>query len=137
MQRTTQPLPLATLALVLASARMASAAEPIEASKALYLRYCASCHGPGGKGDGVASSFFRPKPADLTQLTKKNGGTFPFERTMQVIDGRDTPRAHGDPIMPVWGEIFQAQSGWSINHRAEVQGKIMLITEYLRSIQEK
>ena len=116
----------------------AGAETPIEkASKALCLRYCGACHGPDGKGDGVASSLLTPKPTDLTGLAKKNGGQFPFERTMQAIDGRNTPRAHGDPAMPVWGDIFQAQAGWSSTQRAEIEGRLFLITEYIRSIQQQ
>jgi mono/diheme cytochrome c family protein len=109
---------------------------PESIGRALYLKYCGACHGPAGKGDGVAATFFTPKPPDLTQIAKRNHGTFPTMRVMRLIDGRDTLRAHGDPDMPVWGEVFQEQSGWSLNQRAEVQGKIMLITDYLRAIQE-
>jgi mono/diheme cytochrome c family protein len=113
------------------------AAEADDPGKALYLRYCGACHGPDGKGDGIAGTFMRPKPIDLTQIAKKHGGEFPFQRVMQVVDGRETVRAHGDPDMPVWGEIFQTQAAWDMTRRAEVRGKIMVITDYLRSIQEK
>jgi mono/diheme cytochrome c family protein len=106
-------------------------------NKAAYLQYCGACHGPGGKGDGVASSFMRPPPTDLTQIAKKNGGDFPVMRVMETIDGRNTVRAHGDPQMPVWGEIFAAQASRSETKRAEIQGKIMAITEHIRSIQQK
>ena len=129
---------LVLLAIVLGEVGAAGAETAIEkANKALYLRYCGSCHGPDGKGDGVASSFLTPKPTDLTQLGKKNGGQFPFEQTMRAIDGRNTPRAHGDPAMPVWGDIFQAQAGWSSTQRAEIEGRLFLITEYIRSIQQR
>lgn len=30
-----------------------------------YVTYCAFCHGAGGRGDGVASSAFDPRPADF------------------------------------------------------------------------
>jgi hypothetical protein len=46
-------------------------------------------------------------------------------------------RAHGDPAMPVWGETFRAESAWDMGRRVEVQGKLMLITDYVRSIQAK
>jgi mono/diheme cytochrome c family protein len=103
----------------------------------MYLKYCGACHGPGGKGDGIAGTFMRPKPADLTQIARKNGGEFPFERTMEVIDGRRTVRAHGDPDMPVWGEVLSAEHGGSLHRRAIVRGTLTLITEHLRTIQEK
>jgi mono/diheme cytochrome c family protein len=132
------PRRLGLLVLVLtpflAGASLAADDEP---GRALYLRYCGACHGPGGKGDGVAGTFMRPKPIDLTQIAKKNGGTFPFEETMRIIDGRTTVRAHGDPDMPVWGEVFRDHPAWEMTRRAGVRGTLMLITDHLRSIQEK
>lgn len=103
----------------------------------LYLRYCGACHGPSGKGDGIAGTFMRPKPTDLTQIAKQNNGHFPFRKVVDVIDGRNTPRAHGDPDMPVWGERFHDDPAWDVHRRASVRGKILVITEYLETIQEK
>ncbi len=34
--------------------------------RALYGGHCASCHGPGGKGDGHAGQDLDPAPSDLT-----------------------------------------------------------------------
>jgi mono/diheme cytochrome c family protein len=132
MLRTTATLVM--LAFFLQGA--ARAAEP-RSGKALYLQYCGACHGPDAKGDGVAGTFMRPKPLDLTQIAKKNGGTFPARQTMAYIDGRTTVRAHGDPDMPVWGTIFREQPNWDVRRRTDVQEKIRLITEYLATIQEK
>jgi mono/diheme cytochrome c family protein len=42
--------------------------------KEMFTSYCAVCHGPSGKGDGPAANALTKKPADLTQLTAKNGG---------------------------------------------------------------
>jgi hypothetical protein len=103
----------------------------------MYLRYCGPCHGPLGKGDGVAGSFMTPKPADLTRLAEKNGGTFPFQKVMAYIDGTQGVRAHGDPVMPVWGEVFRAEAGWDTGRQVEVRGTLMLLTDYVRSIQAK
>jgi mono/diheme cytochrome c family protein len=113
------------------------AADPDDPGRAVYLRYCGACHGPGGRGDGIAGTFMRPKPTDLTQLAKDNKGEFPFVRVMEDVDGRNTVRGHGDPQMPVWGETFADQATWGIERRAEVRGKLMVIIEYLRSIQAK
>jgi mono/diheme cytochrome c family protein len=121
----------------------------------LYTQYCASCHGPDGKGNGPAGAKLDPKPSDLTQIAKKNGGKFPFYETMLLISGRDpqgqnqdtdlpglagVPKAHGDPKMPVWGEVFSREElskGTSLDLQMATTGKIMLITEYLQSIQAK
>jgi mono/diheme cytochrome c family protein len=97
-------------------------------TKALYLQYCGACHGPGGKGDGVAGTFMRSKPTDLTLFAKQNGGTFPARKVMEIIDGRNTVR---------WGEVFQEQAVWDVRRRTDVQEKIRLITDHIASIQEK
>jgi mono/diheme cytochrome c family protein len=118
-------------------ARLARAGDEEEAGRALYRKYCGACHGPSGRGDGIAGVLFNPKAADLTQLAKKAGGQFPYQRTLRYIDGRESVHAHGDPDMPVWGEVFRQESSWSIEHSAEIRGKLMLITDYVQSIQAK
>jgi len=50
--------------------------------------FCGACHGAGGKGDGPAAKSFRKRPPDLTQLAKRNDGTFPADRVFKIIDGR-------------------------------------------------
>ena len=61
--------------LVLGSARPTASAENEPPGRQLYRRYCGACHGPQAKGDGVASSFMRPSPADLTLLAKQHGAS--------------------------------------------------------------
>ena len=128
------PMRFMVLALV---ASTALAAEVDHPGRATYLRYCGACHGPAGKGDGIAGTFMNPKPGDLTQIATKNGGTFPTMRTLRYIDGTEEVRAHGDPDMPVWGEVFRDQAGWDNSHRNEVRGKLLVITDYIQSIQGK
>lgn len=124
-------------AVLLASVIGVAAARADDPGKQAYVRYCGACHGPEGRGDGIAGSFMRPKPADLTKIAKRNGGEFPFGRVMETIDGRNTPRAHGDPQMPVWGEIFADEPSWEMSRRSEIRAKLAAITDYLRSIQDK
>lgn len=106
-------------------------------ARGLYMKYCSACHGPGGKGDGSVSSVMRPKPTDLTQIAKKSGGEFPFVPIMQVIDGTKAVHAHGEADMPVWGELLKDPGSGSLESRVAIEGKLMLITDYIRSIQEK
>jgi len=105
--------------------------------KELFGRYCGACHGADGTGNGVMSGFLRQKPADLTQIAKENGGSFPFYATLRFIDGTQDVRAHGDPDMPVWGEVLRSESAASPMQQAEIRGKILAITAYVRSIQEE
>jgi mono/diheme cytochrome c family protein len=104
-------------------------------AKAMYVKYCSACHGQNGKGDGIVGPFLRPAPTDLTQLAKKNGGKFPFMETLEAIDGTHAVRAHGTSAMPVWGEIFLPNAEAPLREQVEARGKVMLITEYVRSIQ--
>lgn len=53
----------------------------------LYASYCAACHGTSGRGDGPAAAALRPRPSDLTGLSRANGGVFPLVRVMSKIDG--------------------------------------------------
>jgi mono/diheme cytochrome c family protein len=73
----------------------------------LYSAYCAACHGKDGRGDGPAAPALKVAPTDLTQLAKKNGGTFAAVAVEQSIMGAGRPvSAHGTSDMPVWGPIF-------------------------------
>jgi len=72
----------------------------------LFKTYCAVCHGAGGKGDGPAAEALKKRPADLTQLSRKNNGKFPALAVKNYINGADTVAAHGSRTMPIWGDIF-------------------------------
>lgn len=122
----------ATLSIAAVTAVPALAAEPLD-GRALYLRYCSACHGSEGRGDGVVSGAMRPKPTDLTAIAKASpGGAFPVAEVAASIDGAATARAHGDPDMPVWGEVLRENG-----EPGSGPGKIIAIAEYLKTIQVK
>lgn len=104
-----------------------------DADRALYVRYCAACHGKDGEGDGFVAPALAKPPADLTRLARTSGNAFPLERVLRTIDGRDTIRAHGRGDMPVWGEVFATDP---LNDRLEVRMKVRRIAEHLRAIQK-
>jgi mono/diheme cytochrome c family protein len=104
----------------------------------LFLRYCASCHGVGGKGDGPAAAALQPPPADLTRLRARYGEEAPLRQTIAAIDGRRPVRAHGDSAMPVWGQIFERDMeerkiGWP---KATTIQQLRLIAEYVLTLQQ-
>jgi mono/diheme cytochrome c family protein len=108
-----------------------------DASERLYLLYCSSCHGAAGKGDGALAPILDVRPADLTQIAKKNGGTFPYSEVFRSIDGRKSVRAHGTADMPVWGDVFLEQPTAPLSEQLAGAGKLFLITAHLETLQEK
>lgn len=128
---------IATYAVALASilAQPLSWAAESDQGRAYYLRYCGSCHGVEGKGDGPVSRSLKVKPADLTQLREKNKGAFPQEKVMATIEGRNRIAAHGESKMPVWGEIFEKEATKQKDPAAASVAKVKVIAEYLSTIQ--
>jgi len=77
---------------------------PAMSGQDLYRRFCASCHGVSGRGDGPVASTLRVEVPDLTLIARRHGGTFPRDLIERVIDGRHILGAHGTRTMPIWGE---------------------------------
>ena len=102
--------------------------------KQMFEAYCASCHGTAGKGNGPAAAALKSAPADLTGLSKKNGGRFPSDRVTSILRGQATVTAHGNRDMPVWGPVFWHMSQ---GHESEVQQRIANLTRYIESLQAK
>ena len=101
------------------------------ASGQQYFRiYCASCHGPAGKGDGPLAKDLKTPPADLTLISQRNGGQFPFDDVRKKIDGRENVTGHGSTDMPVWGDAFK-----TTDTEEQAQKRIDDITHFLWSIQ--
>jgi mono/diheme cytochrome c family protein len=105
----------------------------IEAGRQQFSQQCAVCHGLEGQGDGVLGQHLKEQPADLSRLSKENGGTFPFWETFGKIDGREVVSSHGSGDMPVWGtdERYEGTSG------RLAMGQILEIVFFLQSIQEE
>jgi mono/diheme cytochrome c family protein len=70
--------------------------------KATYERSCASCHGIDARGDGPVASSLKVRPADLTQLARRNGGVFPRTEVIAIVTGETPIAAHGTRDMPIW-----------------------------------
>lgn len=94
------------LAILLCSLALPAFAQDAEVGRDLFTRHCATCHGLEGRGDGPMAGVMMIKPVNLTELAAQNGGTFPMERVVKRIDGRDPLVSHGSP-MPVYGDFFE------------------------------
>lgn len=102
--------------------------------QALFMANCAVCHGETGRGDGPLAADLDLAPADLTQLSAKNGGAFPWEEVMAQI--------HGYPgrydVMPDFGQdlpgptvIWTDENGVPI----ETPKALLDLAKYLETIQ--
>jgi mono/diheme cytochrome c family protein len=120
-------------------------AEDFDAGTFEYQSSCATCHGVDGKGKGPLSSQLKVAPPDLTVLTKRNNGVFPFSSVYEVIDGRQAILTHGPRDMPVWGNryrlvlpIEQALRRYSsVDPEYVMRSRLLAIVDYLNRIQEK
>jgi mono/diheme cytochrome c family protein len=99
----------------------------------MFKTYCSPCHGLDGKGDGPAATALKKKPANLTELSEKNGGKFPELKVFATIKGDSDVSAHGSRDMPVWGALFPSVS----RGQGEVQLRISNLTDYVKSLQGK
>jgi mono/diheme cytochrome c family protein len=102
--------------------------------KEMYTAYCAVCHGTDGKGGGPAASALKVPPADLSMLSKNNGGKFPSLKVESSIRGESGLPAHGSKEMPVWGSLFWSMSS---GHEGEVQQRVANLTKYVDTLQVK
>ncbi len=109
----------------------------LSSGKLEYQQYCASCHGPGGKGNGPMSELWKKPPADLTLLSRKHNGLFPFWRVYHTIDGREEVMSHGPRAMPIWGAHFLMQEGGAPLDEHTVLGRILALVYYVESLQAK
>ena len=101
----------------------------------LYRRFCASCHGVAGRGDGPVAASLRVEVPDLTLAARRANGVYPRERIVRIIDGRYIIGAHGTRIMPVWGEdLARIELGNPEAERAS-QTIIGRLADYLGSLQ--
>ena len=99
-----------------------------------YQVYCASCHGPDAKGDGVIAKSLKKHPSDLTQLTKHNDGAFPSDKVYKTIDGAKGG-GHSDSDMPAWGDVFakSSESAGAENAAARID----VLVKYIQSLQAR
>ena len=95
-----------------------------------FKTYCGSCHGMGAKGDGPLAEHLKVPPADLTAISQRNDGQFPFDEVRKKIDGRENVSGHGSQDMPVWGDAFK-----TTDTEEQAQQRINEITQFLWSIQ--
>lgn len=138
----TRYLVAAVAAATLASIPITAAAQGADLGKREFDSNCAVCHGKTGKGDGPYVELMSARTPDLTTLAKRNGGTFPFARVYELIDGTQTVKAHGPREMPIWGTDYLMKAAeyygdMPYNPQVYVRGRILALTEYIARLQAK
>jgi mono/diheme cytochrome c family protein len=110
-----------------------SARSTVEGAK-IFRYHCAACHGADGRGHGPASVALKHPVPDLTLISQRSGGKFPYQRVKEIIEGKEPGLlAHGDREMPIWGPIFhevESDQDWG-------EVRLDAITRHMESIQQK
>jgi mono/diheme cytochrome c family protein len=102
--------------------------------KQMYATYCAQCHGLQGKGNGPFASALKTQPANLTLLSKNNGGKFPAAHIVSVLQYGVKIPAHGTADMPIWGTFLG-----NINEVTPLERPLRIsnLSRYLETMQAK
>ncbi len=124
-----------TLAGLLLAGRADAQSTSATTGDYLFRTYCAACHGTSARGDGPLADSMRRRPANLTEIAKRNNGVFPTEQVLKMVDGRQPIKGHGGPDMPVWGDVFARSVDGG--DPAIVQARITALVAYLEGIQAK
>ena len=132
---------LLTVAALLDTAAFAQK-EKVDVGKQEFRTHCAACHGADAKGNGREAFNLEVAPSDLTLLARNNGGVFPLDHLIEVIDGRAQIKSHGLREMPIWGKRYAASAAESFagspyDQEAFIRGRVLILVDYLRRIQQK
>jgi mono/diheme cytochrome c family protein len=100
-----------------------------------FMRFCASCHGASGEGDGPVAAALPIAVPDLTRLQARDGDGYTDDVLRKIIDGREPVIIHGTRYMPVWGYEFWVEEGADEQARERVDIIVANLVDYIRSIQ--
>lgn len=131
---------LLSVASLLCFASIGTQAQDNTVGSEIYRTSCAVCHGTDGKGSGEFGAELTVKPANLTLLSARNDGVFPFLEVFQFIDGRSQVGAHGTRTMPIWGDVFKGGIGESAGpFGAEllIRARMVALVDYIETLQQQ
>lgn len=98
----------------------------------MFKQYCATCHGVDARGNGPLAVMLKTVPPDLTTLSRRHAGKFPYEYVANVIEFGPGVSAHGSSDMPTWGPIFRY---FDKRNEKVVKQRIKNLCDYLASLQ--
>lgn len=139
------------LAICISAIHISRAQEPnrpatgnkVDLGQQEFQKNCAVCHGPQGHGDGPYAGLLSAPVPDLTTLSEKNGGVFPFERVYDTIEGSRMVKSHGTRRMPIWGQAYSYSAegdfftwrAFPWDAQAFIRARILALTEYVDRLQ--
>lgn len=81
--------------------------EALAAGEQAYAARCASCHGDTGKGDGKATRFIKPAPADISTTEARDRMT-DGEMFYKITEGKKP--------MPGMARTLNDEERWQVVH---------------------
>lgn len=107
-----------------------------------YRLHCAVCHGVTGEGEGSISGLLNAKPEDLdlTRIASDNNGKYPYRMIFQIIDGRQNVAAHGERMMPIWGDRYSIEASAEYGPygaKKVIHGRILELLYFIQGIQKE
>lgn len=108
-----------------------------EAGAVLFADNCAACHGSDARGAGEFGQQLFNIPPDLTRLAAENGGVYPRDYVLGVIDGFDRD-SHFSMAMPEFGAgdmgptVIVEENGLG----TPIPARLLALSQWLETIQE-
>lgn len=102
-----------------------------------FVEDCSSCHGRDAMGNGPAAVAMGVEAPGLTGLAAANGGVFPRNQVMAIIDGLNRD-PHFSAAMPEFGAgdmgdpIMVEEDGLAM----PVPARLLALADYLEAIQD-
>lgn len=93
---------------------LANAAASVKAGEKLFKKFCVSCHGEKGKGDGSNADNMDPPPRDITDHGEK---PYMVKRTVEELFKSINEGGSGiekSPLMPAFGKTLSEEEIWSV-----------------------
>lgn len=106
--------------------------------EALFFENCAVCHGVNAMGESEVAALMSPRPADLTSISARNGGSFPRAQVLSMIDGYNRNPVEGVEMpefgLLLEGELIPLDTGDGI--LTPTPAPLVALMLYLESIQD-
>jgi len=105
-----------------------------------FRLHCAVCHGRDGMGAGSIAGLLNvtADQLDLSKISERNNKIYPFRKVFEIIDGRQNISAHGERLMPIWGERYSIQASEKYGpygSESVIRGRILELVYFINGIQ--